>query len=440
MTATRSACATVGAAGSPGILALLTGELIPMAKTTAEVDQGARPAEVSPAAADAEPTVASGAERRRSRRTVARPRFHVPRLRKKSKPGAKAGLELADLARMPAEPGPQIPVTVTCIDYGPQQAQVQEVKTLVPFLAAHRPEWSNVRWINVDGLTDLSAIHGLAEKYHLHPLAIEDLLNVTHRPKMEPYHEEGNLQARLFIIAKMLELADGHLRSEQISIFLGHHTVLTFQESPGDVWNGVRQRIQTAGSRLRANDASFLVHSLLDAIVDSCFPILEFYGERLEDVESEVLQNPRPAAIQEIHSLKRQLLLLRRAVWPMREVISALQREPHDCMSDATRTYMRDVYDHTVQIIDIVETYREIATGLTETYMSAMSQRLNEVMKVLTIIGTIFIPLTFLAGVYGMNFKYFPEIGWVWGYPFFWAVCIVTAVTMFAWFRRRQWL
>ena len=159
------------------------------------------------------------------------------------------------------------------------------------------------------------------------------------------------------------------------------------------------------------------MHSLLDAIVDSCFPILEFYGDRLEDVEAEVLQRPTPAAIREIHALKRELLLLRRAVWPMREVISSLQREPHDCMSDQTRTYMRDVYDHTVQIIDIVETYREIATGLTETYMSAMSQRLNEVMKVLTIIGTIFIPLTFLAGVYGMNFKHFPEIEWVVGLP-----------------------
>jgi magnesium transporter len=314
------------------------------------------------------------------------------------------------------------------------------VKDLAAFLAVHRPEWATVRWISVDGLGDLRAIRGLAEKYHLHPLAIEDLLHVTHRPKVEPYEDDGNLQARLFIIARMLELADGHLRSEQISIFLGRRTVLTFQESRGDVWDGIRQRAVTPGSRLRTNDASFLVHSLLDAIVDHCFPILEFYGDRLEDAEAEVLQRPSPAAIQDIHTLKRELLLLRRAVWPMREVISALQREQHACMSDATRTYMRDVYDHTVQIIDIVETYREMSTGLTETYMSAMSQRLNEVMKVLTVIGTIFIPLTFLAGVYGMNFKHFPEIEWVWGYPVFWGICLVTVVTMLLWFRRRQWL
>jgi magnesium transporter len=337
-------------------------------------------------------------------------------------------------------PSAQEPVSMTCIDYGPDHAQVQEVQDVTAFLSAHRPEWATVRWINVDGLTDMHVVRGLSEKYHLHPLAIEDVLHVTHRPKVEAYDEDGTLQARLFIIARMLELSDGHLRSEQISIFLGHHTVLTFQESRGDVWDGIRQRIQMAGSRLRLNDASFLLHSMLDAIVDHCFPILEFYGDRLEDVEAEVLQRPTPAVIQEIHTLKREMLLLRRAVWPMREVISALQREQHACMSDATRTYMRDVYDHTVQIIDIVETYREIATGLTETYMSAMSQRLNEVMKVLTIIGTIFIPLTFLAGVYGMNFKHFPEIEWVWGYPFFWGVCFVTAVVMLIWFRRRQWL
>jgi magnesium transporter len=405
-------------------------------------DTPAVPAELP--AAEAAPVEAADAAsdkpRRRSKRSLARPRFSVPRLRKRSKPGAKAGIELSDLARMPSPQGVQSAVTVTCIDYGPTQARVQEVTNMGAFLAIHRPEWATVRWINVDGLADMSVVRGLTEKYHLHPLAVEDILHVTHRPKIEAYNEDGTFQARLFIIARMLELVDNHLHSEQISIFLGHHTVLTFQESPGDVWGGIRQRIQTAGSRLRGNDASFLLHSLLDAIVDHCFPILEFYGDRLEDVEAEVLQRPTPAAIQEIHSLKRELLLLRRAVWPMREVINSLQREPHDCMSEATRTYMRDIYDHLVQIIDIVETYREMATGLTETYMSAMSQRLNEVMKVLTIIGTIFIPLTFLAGVYGMNFKHLPELEWHWGYAMFWGICLVTAGAMFAWFRKRQWL
>jgi magnesium transporter len=393
------------------------------------------PAEGPRAAAsdDAAPGSPRGGARRRPRTS----RLRLPRLRKRSRPGAVAGIDLDQLSAMPS--GAE-PVSVTCIDFSPEQVSVTEVKDIDAFIAAHRPPWSAVRWINVDGVANMHVVRGLAEKYNLHPLAVEDVLHVTHRPKVEAYSDEGRYQARLFIIARMLALDGGHLRSEQISIFLGRRTVLTFQEDRGDVWDGVRQRLRTAGSRLRASDASFLVHSLLDAIVDHCFPILEFYGDRLEEVESAVLQRPAPEIIQEIHDLKRDLLLLRRAVWPMREVVSTLQREPHDCMSDATRTYMRDVYDHTVQIIDIVETYREIATGLTETYMSAMSNRLNEVMKLLTIIGTIFIPLTFIAGVYGMNFRHLPELEWRWGYGLFWAVSAVLALVMLAWFRRRRWL
>ena len=337
-------------------------------------------------------------------------------------------------------PSGEEPAAVTCIDYGPGQVRVEEISDLSAFVQGHRPEWAVVRWINVDGLTDMRVIRAFAAKYRLHPLAIEDVLHVTHRPKVEPYTETGGYQARLFIIVRMLELHAGHLKGEQISIFLGHRTVLTFQESRGDVWDVIRQRLQAPGSRLRANDASFLVYSLLDAIVDHCFPLLEHYGDRLEEVEASVLQQSSPAAIQDIHELKRELLLFRRAMWPMREVISTMQREPHDCLSDSTRTYLRDVYDHAVQIIDIIETYREIAIGLTETYMTAMSTKLNEVMKFLTIVGTIFIPLTFVAGVYGMNFQYFPEIGWRWGYGFFWTLCVAIAAGMVWWFRKKRWM
>jgi magnesium transporter len=237
-----------------------------------------------------------------------------------------------------------------------------------------------------------------------------------------------------------MKLREGQLQTEQISLFVGHRTVLTFQESPGDVWDPVRQRIRTPGSQVRRNDASFLAYSLIDAIVDESFPILEHFGDRLEELEDRVLQQPGPDTIQEIHRLKRDLLLVRRAMWPMREVLQKMQREPHECFSDITRTYIRDVYDHAVQAIDIVETYREVATGLTETYMTAISNRMNEVMKVLTIIGTIFIPLTFLAGVYGMNFHHLPELDWWWGYPAFWIVSVVMAGGMVFWFRRRGWL
>jgi magnesium transporter len=298
-----------------------------------------------------------------------------------------------------------------------------------------------VRWINIDGLSDMDVVHALASKYELHPLAIEDLLHIPERPKVESIGgSDSEMRARLFIIARMLQMHDSNLENEQISIFLGHKTVLTFQERRGDVWNPIRQRIQTKGSRIRLNDASFLVYALLDAIVDHCFPILERFGDLLEDLEDEVLSNPQRTIISAIHGVKRDLLQLRRVAWPMREVISLLHREPHECMSDVTRVYMRDIYDHIVQIIDIIETYRELANDLTETYISSVSNRMNEVMKVLTIIGTIFIPLTFLAGVYGMNFRHFPELNWAWGYAAFWGVCLLLSLVMLYVFRRRGWL
>ncbi len=332
------------------------------------------------------------------------------------------------------------PTRITCIDYGPDRVETREVSDLPAFLAQHRPGWCNVRWINVDGLADQGAIHALADKYRLHPLAVEDLSHVGQRPKVEAYPGSEQYQARLFILVRMIQARGARLHDEQVCIFLGHHTVLTFQEAPGDVWQPIRQRLQTAGSRLRTNDASFLVYALVDAVIDQCFPILEHYGDRLEDLEDRVLAQPGRRTIHHIHQIKRELLLLRRAIWPLREVVNTLCREPHECLSDTTRTYLRDVYDHTIQVIDILETYREVASGLTETYMTSMSNHLNEIMKVLTIIGTIFIPLTFLAGVYGMNFHDMPELSQAWAYPMFWVICLVMAGGMILWFKRRGWL
>ena len=363
--------------------------------------------------------------------------LRLPRRFKGKTPGSAAGITPQDLTAVTTQ---RPTVRVSCIDYSPQQAVFEEIENLPAFIGHHRQDWSSVRWINVDGLSDLGVVRALAEKYRLHPLALEDVLHVPQRPKMQAYEDDGTYQARLFIITRELELREGQLHTEQVSIFVGHRTVLTFQESPGDVWNPIRQRIRTPGSQLRLNDASFLCYSLIDAIVDETFPILENFGDRLELLEDLVLQRPGPEVIQEIHRAKRELLLVRRALWPMREVLSKMQREPHECFSDVTRTYMRDVYDHAVQAIDIVETYREVAGGLAETYMTAMSNKMNEIMKVLTIIGTIFIPLTFLAGVYGMNFHHFPELEWRYAYPLFWGICLVTAAAMITWFRRRGWL
>ncbi|HWA97026.1 MAG TPA: magnesium/cobalt transporter CorA [Pirellulales bacterium] len=351
-------------------------------------------------------------------------------------PGAAAGIEVDELNQRPA---PGVAVIVTCTDYSSERMQVEEIHELADFLAGHRPAWSTVRWIHVRGLSDMTVLRALAEKYDLHPLAIEDVLQVGQRPKVEDYAGSNEHQARLFVIVRMMRLCGRRLASEQLSFFLGRNTLLSFQESCDELWAPVHLRLVKQGSRVRQNDASFLLYTLLDAVVDQCFPILEYYSDTLEDLEDAVLTDAQGATIGNVHHLKRELLVVRRTAWPMREVIHALQRESHECMSEITRTYLRDVYDHCVQVIDLIETYREFATSLTETYMSALSIRMNEIMKVLTIMGTIFIPLTFLAGVYGMNMP-IPENRSDWAYPAFWIVSLMTAGTMLVWFRRRGWL
>jgi magnesium transporter len=352
--------------------------------------------------------------------------------------GAAPGIEHDELMNLS---GGGTQTLVSCVDYSPGQVSFQAVEDLRDFLLHHRPEWSVVRWISVAGLSDMNAIHALATKYDLHPLAVEDVLHARHRPKVESYGgDESEFLARLFIVTRMLQIKDGLLQHEQLSIFLGHKTVLTFQAGGGEAWDLIRQRIRAKGSRLRSNDASFLAYSLLDAVVDSCFPILEHYSDRAEELEALILGRSTPTLLNEIHQLKRELLLMRWVIWPMREVVLSLQRDTHECLSDATRVYLRDLYDHVIQIIEIIETYREIASDLTETYMSSVSNRMNEIMKVLTLIGTIFIPLTFLAGVYGMNFRFFPELDLVWAYPAFWLICMVLTTVMLLLFRRRNWL
>ncbi len=366
--------------------------------------------------------------------------LRVPRIRR-DRPGTPAGLDREQLGALPSISGE---VKVTVINYCPDQARTETVDDIERFVAGHRPEWSKVSWINVDGLTDLKSVKALAGKYELHPLAVEDLLTLPQRPKVDAYGEgpsglPGTHPARLFVVARMLQLIDGQLASEQISFFVGHRTLLTFQERPGDVWDPIRKRLTNAGSHLRRHDASFLLYALLDAIVDHCFPILESYGDRLEKLEEEVLAGAGQDVMARIHRLRRELLLFRREVWPMLDVIRTLQREPHECLGETTRTYLRDVHDHILQIIDLGDTYREFAAGLAETYMSSLSIRMNEVIKVLTIITTIFIPITFLAGVYGMNFRHMPEENWVWAYPAFWSVCLLLAGGMLVLFKRKGW-
>ncbi len=353
-------------------------------------------------------------------------------------PGTAPGIEHSEISDFRRGTGE---VQVSCTDYSPGQDSFEEIHDIEDFLGRHRPEGTHVRWIRVVGLSDMNIMHSLATKYDLHPLAIEDILQKMQRPKVESYGgEESELMARLFIVTHALQIRDNQVHYEQVSLFLGHKTVITFEEDHCKEWDPIRQRIQSKGSRLRGNDASFLAYSLLDAIVDNCFPILEYYSERAENLETKILEKSNPVLINEIHQHKRDLLKLHGIIWPMREVVSSLQRESHECISQTTQVYLRDLYDHVVQIIELVETHREIASDLTETYISSVSNRMNEVMKVLTLIGTIFIPLTFLAGVYGMNFRHFPELDKPWAYPAFWAVSVVIALAMITMFHRRKWI
>lgn len=351
-----------------------------------------------------------------------------------SLPGASAGLEPCELSQRPTVTGS---VRVTCIDYGPEKFHVQEVANLPDFLKLHRPEWCVVRWISVRGLKDMEAIRAIVEKYQLHPLAIEHILS-TQRPKLEDYPGSDDSPGRLFLIIRMIQQMDRRLISKQTCCFLGRNTLITFQDSPDDVFGPVRQRIENAKSRLRANDASFLLYSLLHATVDAFFPLLEKCAERIEDLEKRVLARPTQAVLRQIHRLRRDLVTVRRVAWPMRELILELRREPHECFSENTRIYLREVHDHILVIFELVESYRDILSTLTETYMSTIANRTNEIMKTLTIISTIFVPLTFLVGVYGMNMP-IPENNFRFTYPIFWLVALVVIGGMLWWFRSRQW-
>lgn len=351
-------------------------------------------------------------------------------------PGTAGGIEAADLSARASGPGR---VTVTCVDYSPDQVEVEVVEQINDFLARHRPAWSHVRWINVDGLTDMEVLRAVAEKYQLHPLAIEDMVHPLERPKVEDFPESADQPGRLFVVARAIDERDGSLHSDQVSLFLGRTTLLTFQDVHRQDLEPIRQRIRNPDSRVRQSDVSFLLYALLDGIVDRYYPVLERYSERLSDLDEELLEHPTRGTLQRIHAIKRELLLMRRAAWPLRDVIAQLQRDRHVCLSETAQTYLRDVHDHCVQIIDLIETYREISNGLAETYVSEVSNRTNDTVKVLTIIGTIFIPLTFLAGVYGMNMP-IPENQSQLAYPLFWLACLTVAGGMLLWFRRRGWI
>ena len=291
-------------------------------------------------------------------------------------------------------------------------------------------------WINVDGIHDIDLIEKIGGHFQIHPLTLEDIVNTGQRPKLEPYDQY------LYIVLKMLHYHDetGEVRSEQISLILGERFLISFQEVEGDVFTLVRDRIRKGRGRIRRGGCDYLAYALIDAIVDHYFVILEKTGEQMEDLEESLLGEPRSETLQAIHDLKREMIFMRKQVWPLRELINGLAKAESELVQEGTGLFFRDVYDHTVQIIDTIESYRDLLSGMIDLYLSTISNRTNEVMKVLTIIATIFIPITFVAGIYGMNFEVIPELKWRWGYAGFWVVILLIATTMLIYFRRKKWL
>ncbi|MFO0837496.1 MAG: magnesium/cobalt transporter CorA [Phycisphaerae bacterium] len=334
-------------------------------------------------------------------------------------------------------PSPSASTNIRVIHYD-AASLVEESPASVEALRRWR-EAPGVTWIDVEGL-DASLIRGIGELFGLHPLAIEDVLHVNQRAKVEQYASHH------FIVTRIITLAE-ELESEQVGLFLGDRFVITFQQgAPGDCFDQLRQRLRGGGTRLRAAGPDALAYALLDAVVDAYFPVLETIGERLDLLEDAVLAAPARRAFQQVHEVKRQLFTLRRAAWPMRDALNTLVREPLPRIADETRLYLRDCYDHVLRIIDLVETYREYCADLMDLYLSSSSQRMNEIMKLLTIISTIFIPLTFISSIYGMNFDpnasrwNMPELRWRYGYLLALLVMFAIGVALLAYFWRRGWL
>ena len=352
----------------------------------------------------------------------------------KNKRSVKAGLPPGSLVHIGNESAKAAQISV--IEYSPERVEEHQFQQIDRYL--ENPCDSAVVWVNVEGVHDVELIRSLGEKHSFHPLVLEDIVNTVQRPKIEDYGDY------LFIVLKMLQPTvegEGGFSSEQLSIILGPDYLFTFQEGiSGDASEPVRNRIRNGKGKIRGMGADYLAYALIDAIVDGYFKVLEDFGERIVDVEEELALSPDQKAIHMINGMKKEIIFLRKTVWPLREAISFLEKGDSHLLRGETRIYFRDVYDHTVQVIDTVETYRDLLSGMLDLYLSSISNRTNEVMKFLTVIGTIFMPLTFLVGAYGMNFKHLPELEWPNGYFLLWGLMIAISLAMIAYFKKKRWL
>jgi len=322
---------------------------------------------------------------------------------------------------------------IEVIEYDPETVEIShpdlEKECPLP------PPEGKISWVNLEGIGRLELLKRLGECYGIHPLVLEDIANTDQRPKAEEYDKY------LFVVLKMLTPLAAGASSEQVSLVLGDGWLLTFQEGlDGDPFGPVRERLKNSQGRIRSQSADFLAYSLMDIIVDNYFLVLEQVADSIEVMEEELMRTPSQRTLAEIYRLKRELLFIHKAIWPLREVINSMIRRESPLIKESTLIYLRDLYDHTIQVIETVETLRDMLSGMLDIYLSSVSNRMNAVIKVLTIIATIFMPLTFIVGLYGMNFKYMPELQWRWGYPAVLLLMVVVTVGMLIFFRRKKWL
>ena len=329
---------------------------------------------------------------------------------------------------------PKEPPVITLIEYGPDCLEERKGVECDELLVHLNNEL--VTWINIDGLGDLSVLRILGERFNLHPLALEDVLDTSQRPKVEQYDDY------LFIVAKMIYFdKNKEIGAEQVSMFLGNTFLITLQEEADfDVFEPVRARIRSGKGRIRKAGSDYLAYALLDSIIDHYFPVLESIGAEIDAIEDELVDNPLLRPVGSLHEHKRTLTQIRRMVWPLRDVTNLLLHEDPGLIRPETKVYLRDCYDHSVQLMDVVESYRDVLSGLTEIHISSIGLRTNEIMRVLTVISAIFIPLTFMAGVYGMNFAHMPELAWRYGYFVCLAMMLIIAVGQIVYFKKRRWL
>lgn len=323
---------------------------------------------------------------------------------------------------------------IESFDYTPENVEEKELKNIEEVL--HYKTTDSVTWININGLNNVNEIEKIGNNYDIHPLTLEDIVNTSQRPKIDEYENY------LFVVIKMLYYdKDELLVAEQVSFILGTNYVLSFQESEGDVFDSVRERIRTKKGRIRNLGADYLLYTLIDSVVDNYFAIIETMGNKIEELEDNLFSgNAKEEITTEIQSLKREVLKVRRAIFPLREIINRIEKSQHRLIHKKTIHFFRDIYDHIIQVSENIDIYREMIWGLMDMYMTTISNKMNEVMKVLTIIATIFIPLTFIAGIYGMNFENMPELNYKYSYFVLWGVMIVLFIGMLFYFKRKKWL